>query len=806
MPKAKDHFSYNSRHLFNFSRPCARRGGITMKKIIVFLLTTALVCSSFAGCSPKAEADKTLAITPAQAVDIIYNASIKYSDTIIKEDIDAAYKEVHDASDNDELVTKGECYGMLVAAFDLSAEPIGNNKRIGIFEEATQSHGINGEDYLTQINSLGILTQNEKLYASTMTTIELERVLSKIYTYIGTNKNDDFYTAINKKWFDTAKIPAGLSWFWVGTGIELENDNRIEKIILNATASNPKKGTVQQKIRDFYISFTNLADRNAKGLKPIQKYINMIDGTATIEELVSLDTYFNQTLGIDALLSFYIMNDSKDSMKNSFYYLGLPIGNEKPDYLEPGEGFTEAYLEYLSSVLGFFGEGNSEAQAVYNLEKEIAQVSLEPEDYYDTDKYYNPYKISELSKMFTGFDFEKYMEAHGYGETNTVIVFDEGAVKRSAELMTMNNLAVLKSILKISIFESFQSVLGEAQGKPGDILREKAYGVEGEKTLKQKAVAMVSGNFPDYVGELYVKEYFPESAKTDVETMVAEFIDEYKSILGKNTWLSKETKDKAIEKLSAIDVKIGYPETWDSTLDDILITPDSIFDNLVAVALANDKKSKEELYQPVDKSKWIIPTFEVNAFYDPSVNGIIFPAGVLQGEFYNVDRDREENLGAIGTIIAHEITHSFDNNGSKYDKDGNANDWWTPKDKAKFEEKCSKMIALFDGIEFAPGIFSNGTLTLSENIADTGGVKCALAVCKKNKDSDLKKFFESYAQAWRDISTRESIEYYSKVDVHSPSKLRVNRVLGSVEEFYSTYGIKEGDDMYVPEELRVTIW
>ena len=221
---------------------------------------------------------------------------------------------------------------------------------------------------------------------------------------------------------------------------------------------------------------------------------------------------------------------------------------------------------------------------------------------------------------------------------------------------------------------------------------------------------------------------------------------------------------------------------------------------------ANNRKAKSDLSQPVDKDKWLMSVYEVNAYYNPMANEIVFPAGILQGEFYDINHSREENLGGIGAIIAHEITHSFDNNGAKYDQYGNANEWWTEEDTAKFEELCGKVITEFDGIEIIPGLFSNGALTLSENIADLGGTKCALAVCMQDENADLTKFFESYARSWRIIMSRGTTEYYSKADVHSLPKIRVNRILNNFEEFYKAYGIKEGDDMYVPKDRRVNIW
>jgi len=777
-----------------------------VKKIITLLLAMVLLSSIFVGCASKTVIDGDIPLTHTKAVELIYNAAKKYNDLVTKAEIEAAYAHAHEEADKSELATKPECYGMLAHAFDLSAAPTGNNQRIGIFDADSLSVTRDEDDGIQQLCDLGIVTADEVADRSTMTAAELKRMLSKIYTYLGTNKNDDFYTAVSKEWFDTAEIPAGEGLLNPDVEILLQNDKRIEEIIFNAMAANSEAGTVPQKLGDFYKSFIAIEERNTKGLAPLQKYVDMIDDVKTVDELVNLDAYFSKTLGIETMFYFFITSDSKDSSKNALYYLGLPIANTKPEYLEPADGFTEAYLEYLTTILGFFGGNSADSQALYDLEKEIAIASLDPQDYQNVDKYYNPYSKSDLAKLFTGFDFEKAIAALGFEQSSTIITYDEGAVKRSAELMTQENLKVLKNMSKVNLFKAFSKVLGEEQAKAGEVFNQKAYGIEGEKTLEQKGIDMEKSLFPDYIGELYVEKYFSKEAKADVETMVEEFISEYQAMLQKNTWLSSQTKEKAIDKLAVINVKIGYPDQWDTGLDDIVITADNVFENCVEVLRANSRKARKELYQPVDKNKWYMAAYEVNAYYNPMANEIVFPAGILQGDFYDINHSREENLGSIGMVIAHEITHSFDNNGAKYDQYGNANEWWTKEDKAKFDELCSNVITEFDGIEIIPGVFSNGTLTLSENIADLGGVKCALAVCLQDENADLTKFFESYAQVWRTISSRETAEYDSKNYVHSLPKIRANRVLSNFEEFYNTYGIKEGDDMYVPKHRRVKIW
>jgi len=775
-----------------------------MKKKVLFLFVIILVFITV-GCSANRAEPENKFLTYSEATNIIYDAAVKYNDELSKESLEQLYIESSKDEKND-YITKPEAFSMMLYAFELNTPAAGNNKRIGIFDLKNDDEKINNNEDFDKFLSLGILTQDEISDLNTITSSELNRILSKIYTYIGTNKKDDFYTSVNKEWLENSEIPPGYSSYTNFLAVKFENDKKIENIINSSISSNAPKGSPSQKIGDFYKSFVNIEKRNSDGLKPLEKYMNMIHETETIDELLTVDSYFSKNLGIETLSYFFIMNDAKDSSVNALYYLGLPIPNNKSDYVDPSEGFADAYKEYLNTILGFLNEDGEYAEEIINLENRIASNSLDPKDSIDVDNYYNPYEKKELGKMFNGIDFEKMVENYGFDKSNTIIVYDEGAVKTTGEILVEENLDELKALSKVNLYRAFENILTEDHIKASETFRKKRYGISGEKTLNQKAIDYENSLFPDYIGQIYVEKYFSKAAKEDVEKMVNEFINEYKIMLEDNDWLGEKTKEKAIEKLLAMRIKVGYPDEWDDSLAEAIVSEDNLFNNVISVNVAKNKKRIEDLYKPVDKDKWSIPVQTVNAFYDPANNEIVFPAAILQGVFYDVNRPKEENLGGIGMAIAHEITHSFDNNGSKYDKNGNANEWWTEEDKANFQEQCEEMIKIFDGIEIIPGIFSDGNLTLSENIADLGGLKCALQVCLKDENADIKKFFESNAVIWRYLITREQLENYSKNDVHAPNKLRVNIAFGNIDEFYTTFDVKEVDHMFIPETDRVTIW
>ena len=292
--------------------------------------------------------------------------------------------------------------------------------------------------------------------------------------------------------------------------------------------------------------------------------------------------------------------------------------------------------------------------------------------------------------------------------------------------------------------------------------------------------------------------------------MVEDIIAVYKDRIKNLDWMSDETKEQALKKLDTMGIKVGYPDTWKSIVDDVEIKSveegGSYFSNKIALLKASKDNMVANQGKPIDKTQWATPVFTVNAFYTPSYNDITFPAAFLQKPIYDPEKSYEYNLGSVGITIAHEITHAFDNNGAKYDENGNAANWWTEEDYASFVELCIKMAELYDGYEYAPGIAINGTLTLSENVADQGALSCVLEIASKSEDPNYEELFYSLARMFSFATTREFAEYVSNNDVHSFGRTRINPLLSNSNEFYNTFGITEKDGMYISPEKRVKIW
>lgn len=315
---------------------------------------------------------------------------------------------------------------------------------------------------------------------------------------------------------------------------------------------------------------------------------------------------------------------------------------------------------------------------------------------------------------------------------------------------------------------------------------------------------------PDYLGELYVEEHFSPEAKADVEAIAEEILDTYAQRIQDLTWMGADTKKKAVEKLEAITVNVGYPDQWPDPYAGVDLRTEaeggSYYENFIAMKKARWEQELAQLDEPVDKSQWLMAAYEVNAYYNPMANSINFPAGILRAPLYDPNASHAENLGGIGYVIAHEVTHAFDDQGARFDSEGNLNDWWTQEDYAAFQALCDRVEQFYDGVEVIPGVACNGELTLGENIADLGALACVTQIESGQETPDLEALFYSVARVWQGTAPRETRVYHAASDVHAPDKLRVNRVLQSLDSFYETFQIQPGDGMYVPPEDRVQVW
>lgn len=489
------------------------------------------------------------------------------------------------------------------------------------------------------------------------------------------------------------------------------------------------------------------------------------------------------------------------SINGPFYGLSLTVNEQiaalirEIDAHEQTPGTAEAKIKALYDCV-MDAEGRERA-GVAPIQKYLDAIE-------------NAKTLGELKTLLPNVDLNAVLAASGIENAERIMVSDVGALKAAAALYDDAHLALLKTAARLALLQSVATSLNQGFMDAYFDFVLGYYGVDARQSNEQIAAQQVQALLADYLSRAYVDEYFSAKAKADVEEMIGEFIAIYKERILAQDWMSAETKAKAVKKLDTMGVKVGYPDSRESCLDRAEIKSPaeggSFFSNVIAIQMAMKQDVLAHQNDAPDKSEWIMTPFTVNACYNPSANDITFPAAILQSPLYDVNASREENLGGIGYIIAHEITHAFDNNGAKFDENGSAADWWTAEDYAAFRQKCQAVAEWYDGQEAYPGIACCGALTISENVADLGAAKCIVAAAKKLDHPDLDKLFRAVANTWASTTSRQMREYLAVTDVHAPDKLRCNRVLQTLPEFYTTYGIRPGDGMWTAPETRVSVW
>ncbi len=779
-----------------------------MKKIFAAVLALALMTNM-----PVFAEDNS--ITRGETAQMLltaaddYNAGIKLTDIIQGYEDGGLYE--------GKTVTRAEALVMLKRAFGELPEPTGHNKRVAIPAEEFTDIPEWAKTELSEVFNAGIAAgTGDGVFSpdELVTKRQMELFIERVYSLFGTNERDDFYAAVNKDVLNSLEMKPGRTA--AGTLYDLadESDERVAEIIKEIISKPHEKGTNEQKIADVYNNFLDMDARNKAGITPIKKYLDLISQAQTTEDLLNAQSVALEEISSILYMGFNLTIDYKDSTKYMLYF-GTIAPNMSKDFYENGtEAQKNSYLKYVKTLFTLSGESEEDAENMttqcYEFGKMLAAKMLNPEDYSNVDKMYNLFTMNEIKEMFPNVDMDKVFEESKLKKEDKIAVADVGVAKEFARLFNNDNIDTLKAYGKYLLLDAYSGAFNREFSDASDTFKQEFMGVEGNYTDEERAAVHVQSMMREYIGEMYAERYFSEKAKEDVEKMVQDIIAVYRERLLDNDWMSEETKKKAINKLNNIKVKIGYPDTWETELDEVEIRSvkegGSYFENIINKARVSRQKTIELQGTEVDKTKWIMYPFTVNACYSPTSNDITFPAAILQPPMYDVKASYEQNLGGIGYIIAHEITHAFDNNGAKFDENGNAADWWTEEDYKAFQNLCDKMVKFYDGQEAVAGIPMNGTLTLSENVADQGALSCITEIASKLKNPDYKTLYRSMAACWASTMPREMSQYFASVDVHSADKIRVNRVVVNQDKFYEAFGITETDGMYVKPEDRVVIW
>jgi len=630
---------------------------------------------------------------------------------------------------------------------------------------------------------------------------------------------DDFFAYANGTWLRETEIPADQSGWGSFYVLADEGLKQLQTIIQDVADSSGDAKSA--KIGNYYNAYLDLERVNQLGLAPIADLLSDLDDVESHADVVEFFAAKNE-LGIDGPFNFFVAQDDKKPdtyiLTTEQSGLGLPDRDYYFDDSERGTELRRKYVDFIAALLRLSGYADAEAAAerIMAVETQLAQHHWNKVDNRDADKRYNKMTGDELAAILPNFNLAVFFDGVGVGEQAYVLVSQPSFIAGFNDVFPSVDVGTWKEYLRLQILKSYASFLSqEFVDANFEFFGKALRGREEQRPRWKRAIASVNTNLGELLGQLYVEKHFPAEAKSRMRTMVNYLILAYEESIRNLDWMSDETKENALEKLSKFTPKIGYPDEW-RDYSELQISADELVGNVRRARAFDHYRSVDKLGSPVDRSEWFMPPQQVNAYYHPTLNQIVFPAAILQPPFFIFDAEDARNYGAIGTVIGHEIGHGFDDQGSKYDGDGNLSNWWTDADRRHFEERTGRLIEQYNQFEPLPGLFVNGKLTLGENIGDLGGVTIALRAYElslEGKESPIidgmtgmERFFLGMAQVWRSKFRDEAIQLRVKSDPHSPALFRVNGVVPNVDEFYSTFDVHDGDGHYLPKEERVVIW
>ncbi len=636
------------------------------------------------------------------------------------------------------------------------------------------------------------------------------------------NRNDDFYQWATGGWQKNNPLKPEFSRYGSFDVLRENNEIRINELFNEMSATEAEFGSVEQKISDLYKMGLDEARLNKEGAKPIKKALKEIFAMKSREELIAALAELH-TDGIGVFFAAYPAADLADSNMTILYMEqgGLGMGNRDYYTDEKNAEIKAAYRTYLAKIFKLAGvkdKSNALVDNVLAVEDRIANKHWTNVECRDIVKGYNPYTYEEFKKEYTGLDWDAYFKGLGLDTVGKLVVSQPSSFKNILEVLNTASLEELRAYVAAHYIDAAASYLSEEFALASfEFFGKTMSGTQEIRPRWKRAMGVPNSVLSEAVGQIYVAKYFPESEKARVETMVSNIQQAFSKHIEALDWMSDETKAKAQEKLAAFTVKIGYPNKWKDYSTLTVDPKKSYWENVVAANRWYTADAIGEVGKPVDREKWMMPPQMVNAYYMPTTNEICFPAAILQPPFYNPEADDAVNYGAIGVVIAHEMTHGFDDQGSQFDKYGNMNDWWTAEDRAAFEKKTDVLVKQFNAIEILPGLFADGKYSLGENIADQGGLRLAFTgltdyAWANGRPEDIdgftgeQRFYIGYATLWAQNITDQEKERLTKVDVHSLGRNRVNATLRNIQSFYDAFGITEKDAMYMPVWERIVIW
>lgn len=638
---------------------------------------------------------------------------------------------------------------------------------------------------------------------------------------------DDFYQYATGGWQKNNPLPAAYSRYGSFDQLAEDNNKRINTILSELLKKKYKKGTMEQKLSDFYKLALDVNRRNKEGIAPVKPLLDEIQNANTKQQLQQLQLKYAQH-GYGVAYSSYFSADEKNVSMNIFSVGqgGLTLG-QKDYYLnnDPATvAIRQAYKQHIARMFTLFGFNQQQAKAkadiIFKTETALALISKSMTELRNPQANYNKMTLKQFQEKYPNINLEQMANAEGIKSAyiQQMIVgqptFFEGYDKLSAAATADD----LRALMQWDVIMSSASYLTDAIREANfEFFGKTMSGRKEDYPLWKRATNQVEAQMGEALGKMYVQHYFPESSKKMMEKLVRNLQIALGERIDAQTWMSDTTKAEAHKKLDKFYVKIGYPNKWRNYAALTIDPTKSFYENVMACrAFAHNNHINERAGKPVDRDEWFMTPQTVNAYYNPTTNEICFPAGILQYPFFDAKADDAFNYGAIGVVIGHEMTHGFDDQGRQYDADGNMNDWWTPNDAKGFEKRADMYADFFSNINVLPDLKANGRFTLGENLADHGGLMVSFtafqnAIAKKalkNKQgfTPQQRFFLAYAGVWGQNITEKEIRNRVKNDPHALGKWRVNGALPHIDAWYKAFQVTENDKLYIPKNQRLDLW
>lgn len=632
---------------------------------------------------------------------------------------------------------------------------------------------------------------------------------------------DNFAMYVNGAWMKTAKIPADKSSYGAFDMLYDQSQKDVKAIIEEAAKGNSAEGSDEQKIGDYYASFMDRKGRDAKGIAPIQPELKAIDAIASYDDLAA---YFGKAnrAGVAIPFSVSVMSDFKDPTKHTLVTwqggLGLP---EREYYLSNDAKMTDIRQKYVAHIEKMFQLTNmpnpaESAAKIMALETALASQQMKKEDTRDIVKLYNVYAVKDLKTLMPDFNWTAMLKNAGVDREKKLVVTQVDYTKSLNNLIKNTPIDTWKTYLKWGVINGSAGLLTTALDKQNfEFYGKNLYGTESQQEDWKRAVEMVNGGLGEVVGKVYVKKHFSPEAKERMTQMVKNLLKAYAESIKTLDWMSAATKKEALKKVDNFMIKIGYPDKW-RDYSALKIVKNDLYGNATRATEFEYNRNLAKLGKPVDRTEWGMNPQTVNAYYNPSLNEIVFPAAILKPPFFDLNADDAVNYGGIGAVIGHEIGHGFDDQGSAFDGTGTLKNWWTPQDLAAFKKRTSALVEQYNSFKAFPDLNVNGAFTLGENIGDLGGLSIAIKAYKATLNgkeapvmdgfTGMQRVFLGWGQVWAEKIREEALRSQIANDPHSPALFRVNGTLRNVPEFYEAFNVKPGDSLYLAPEQRVKIW